>query len=186
MTNLGNAVPDKLFSGKEIIQINSQLNWFVFYTFPRAEKVVYRELVKMNYDVFLPMTKTMSLWKNRQKRWIDQVLFPNYIFVKTRQCELYNITKTSKVVKYIQCAGKPSVISLKEVEGIKKMLCLEQEISVETNFYQGDKVKVVCGPLIGHEGILLKQNGKTRFGIQIKEINQVVLIDIDTKLLEKA
>jgi transcription antitermination factor NusG len=178
--NSENAVPKFYFK-----QTSDRLNWFVFYTFPRAEKVVYRELVNMNYDVFLPMIKTMRVWKNRQKRWIDQVLFPNYIFVKTLQCELYRITKIPKVVTYIQCAGKPSVISLKEVEGIKKILCLEQEISVETMFYKGDKVKIVCGPLIGHEGILIKQNGKTRFGIQLKEINHIILIDIDTKLLKK-
>jgi transcription antitermination factor NusG len=139
----------------------------------------------MNYEVFLPMTRTMRVWKNRQKKWIDQVLFPNYIFVKTRQCELYHITQTPKVVTYIQCAGKPSIIPLNEVEGIKKILCLEQEISVETKFYEGDKVKIVCGPLVGHEGILIKQNGKTRFGIQLKEINHIVLIDIDTRVLEK-
>ena len=168
-----------------MLQSSSELNWYIFYTCPRAEKIVLHELLNRNYEVFLPTTKILRIWKNRQKRWINLVLFPNYIFVKTLQCELYNITKLSKVVTYIQCAGKPSVISLKEVEGIRKMLCLEQEISVESKFYQGNRVRIICGPLIGHEGILIKQKGKTRFGIQLKEINHTVLIDIDVRVLEK-
>jgi transcription antitermination factor NusG len=127
----------------------------------------------------------MKIWKNRQKKWIDQVLFPSYIFVNTWQYELYNITQIPKIVTYIQCAGKPSIIPFKEIEGIKKMITLAEEVSIETSFYQGEKVRIVCGPLVGHEGILVKQNGKTRFGIQLKEINQMVLIDIDIRVLEK-
>jgi len=87
------------------------------------------------------MKKTMRVWKNRQKKWIDQVLFPSYIFVNTYQCELHYITQIPKIVTYIQCAGIPSYISAKEVEGIKKMLCLEQEISVETKYYKGEKLE---------------------------------------------
>ena len=65
------------------------------------------------------------------------------------------------------------------------MLNLDQDIFIETNFSKGEKVRVVCGPLIGHEGILLNQKGKTRFGIQLKEINHTVFIDVCASMLEK-
>ncbi len=178
-------------SSEEVLSIKNkplrliESNWFIFYTFPRAEKVIYKELVKRNYNVFLPVKKTLRVWKNRQKKWIEQVLFPGYIFVNTQQCELYNISKIPKVVNYLHCAGKPSVIPLKEIEGIKKMLSLNQEVKVETSYYEGERVLIVYGPLAGHEGILIKQKGKTRFGIKLKEINHIVLIDICTEFLEK-
>lgn len=76
------------------------------------------------------MTRTLKIWKNRQKRWIDQILFPNYIFVKTTHSGLFNIVKIPKVVTYVKCAGKASILPIKEIEGIKKMLSLEQEIIV--------------------------------------------------------
>jgi transcription antitermination factor NusG len=164
---------------------NRKFSWFVFYTCPRSEKVVFHELINREYNAFLPLTKTLKIWKNRQKKWIDQVLFPGYIFVYTSQCELHYITQIPKIVTYIHCAGKPSVISSNEIEGIRKILDLEQNISVETKFYKGERVKIVCGPLVGHEGILVKQNGKTRFGIQLEKINHIVLIDIDINVLEK-
>jgi transcription antitermination factor NusG len=178
--------PDKVITGNDTTQFNSQLCWYVFYTFPRAEKVVYRELKNMNYDVFLPMKTTTKVWNNRQKKRMDQIIFPNYIFVKTRRSELYSIIKTPKIVSCIHCGGKPSIIPLKEIEGIQIMLDSNHEISVERDFYEGDRVRIVYGPLSGYEGILLKQNGRTRFGIQIKEINHIVLIDINASQLEKA
>jgi transcription antitermination factor NusG len=159
--------------------------WYIFYTYPRAEKIAYQELLKRNYDVFLPMTKVLSIWKNRQKKWIDRVLFPNYIFINTKLNELYDITKVPKIVSYIHCAGKPSIISFQEIEGIKKILGLEQEVIVETSFFEGERVEIVHGPLLGYEGVLIEQKGKTRFGIQLKEINQSIFIDISTSMLKK-
>ena len=160
-------------------------NWFVFYTHPRAEKVVYNELLKRDYNAFLPMIRSLRVWKNRQRKWIDQVLFPGYIFVNAHRCELYDIKKVPKIVTYIHCAGTPSVIPLKEIEGIRKMLALEQDVSVETEFFEGEKVKIVYGPLAGHEGILIRQKGRTRFGIRLKEINHTAYIDICTNVLAK-
>lgn len=166
-------------------QCMCETSWFIFYTSPRAEKVVCQELQKMNYEVFLPMVKTPRVWKNRQKKWVDQVLFPGYIFVNTQERELYTINRVNKVATYIHFAGKPSVVPMTEIEGIRKMLSLDQEVSVEASFKEGENVKIIDGPLVGHIGILVKQKGKTRFGIQLKEINQTVFIDVCSSMLER-
>jgi len=192
------------------------MNWYVFYTCPRTEKVVYKELIYKGYEVFLPTFKTLRYWKNRQKKMIEKVLFPGYIFVYTEPFELYNISRTPKVVNYINFAGKPSVVPQKDIEAIKMnisrtpkvvnyinfagkpsvvpqkdieaikmMLSLPQDVTVETDFYEGDRVKIMYGPLAGYEGILIKQKGKSKFGIQIRDINQTVFIEIKTQVLEK-
>lgn len=77
-------------------QSQFDLKWFVFYTYPRSEKVVYKDLLMRGFNVFLPMTKTLKVWKNRQKKYIEQVLFPGYIFIYTRPSELYFITQIGK------------------------------------------------------------------------------------------
>ena len=163
----------------------SKTNWYVFYTAPRAEKVVQRELSTKGYDVFLPITKTLRVWKNRQKKVVDQVLFPSYIFVNTKESYLYEICQTPRVATFIHCGGKPSKINCKCIEGIKRMLNLDQEIFIEPNFCEGEDVRIISGPLAGYEGILLKQQSKTRFGIQLREINRTVFIDVCKSLVEK-
>lgn len=164
---------------------NNCNNWYVFYTAPRSEKVALKELSDKGYEAFLPITKTLKIWKNRQRKMVDQVLFPSYIFVHTSEQLLYNICQISKISTYIHCGGKPSVIDLECIEGIKKMLNLDLEVSVKTDFSEGENVRIVYGPLAGYEGVLVKQKSKTRFGIQLKQINQTVFIDICTSLIER-
>jgi transcription antitermination factor NusG len=176
--------PDRI-SNRKSPGSNHDSNWYIFYTAPRSEKVVHKELSRMGYEVFLPMTRTLRVWKNRQKKWVDKVLFPSYIFVNTNQEELHIITQVPRVSTYLHCGGKPSVISLEDISGIKIMLDLKQEVSVENSFSDGEVVKILYGPLANYTGVLTHQKGKTRFGIHLKEINQFVSIDICTSILEK-
>jgi len=163
----------------------SKTNWYVFYTAPRAEKIAERELSSKGYEVFLPITKTVRVWNNRQKKIVDQVLFPSYIFVNTEESYLHKICSVPKITTFIHCGGKPSKVNYKCIEGIKQMLNLDQEISIEPNFNEGENVRIVSGPLAGYEGILLKQQSRTKFGIQLKEINQTVFVDVCSSWVEK-
>lgn len=175
----------KPFKQRPQTDVESETHWYVFYTAPRAEKVVQKELSNRGYEVFLPITKTLRFWANRQKKIVDQVLFPSYIFVNTEESCLYKICQIPKVVMVINCGGKPSKINYKCIEGIKSMLNLDQEIFIEPHYIEGETVRIISGPLAGHEGILLKQQSKTRFGIRLKEIKQTVSIDVSWSLVQK-
>jgi transcription antitermination factor NusG len=159
--------------------------WHVFYLRPRAENRVYRILMNLNYEVFWPVIHSIRIWKNRQKKKIRLPLFPNYLFVYTHAHELYSINCLREVVSYVACGGKPSTVSDREVEGIRRMLGLGREITVETKISIGERVRILSGPLKGYEGVLIEQHSKTRFGIQLKAINHTVFIDINQLELEK-
>jgi transcription antitermination factor NusG len=175
----------KPFKERSQLNVGSETHWYVFYTAPRAEKVVQKELSNRGYEVFLPITKTLRFWNNRQKKIVDQVLFPSYIFVNTEESSLYKICQVPKVVMFINCGGKPSKINYKCIEGIRCMLNLDQEVFIEPGFCEGENVRIISGPLAGYEGVLLKQHSKTRFGIQLKEIKQMVSIDVSWSLVQK-
>lgn len=177
------------YSGTDVevnpIQTVSIKNWYVFYTAPRAEKVAQKELSDKGYEVFLPIIKLLRVYKNRNKRLIEQVLFPSYIFVHTEEKYLYKICHIPKITTFIHCGGKPSKISIKCIESIQGIINLHQEIFIEHRFNEGENVRIIHGPLAGYDGILVKQKSKTRFGIVIKEINQTMCIDICTSMVEK-
>lgn len=159
--------------------------WYVFYLRPRAENMVCRILINLNYEVFCPETHALRIWKNRQKRKIKLPLFPNYLFVYTYAHELYSIKRLPHVVTYLTCGGKPSTISEGEIEGIRRILGLGFPVTVESKFSPGERVRIVSGPLKGYEGILVRQQSQTRFGIQLKAINHTIYIDIARFELEK-
>ncbi len=162
----------------------SEKQWHVFYLRPRTEHLVYKTLTKLDYVVFLPVIQSLRIWKNRQKKKIKLPLFPNYLFVYTYAHELYAIKRLPHVVAYLTCGGKPSTISEREIEGIRRILGLGHTITVETIFSNGARVRIVSGPLKGYEGVLVKQHSRTRFGIQLKAINHSVFIDIAQSELE--
>lgn len=165
--------------------LTCQKKWHVFYLRPRTENLVCRTLTNLNYEVFWPVIHSVRIWKNRQKKKIKFPLFPNYLFIYTYAHELYFIKRLPQVVSCITFEGKPATISEKEIEGIRLMLSLGRAIAVETKFHKGEYVRIVSGPLKGHEGLLVKRHSKTRFGIQLKTINYSVLIDITLSELEK-
>jgi transcription antitermination factor NusG len=160
-------------------------SWYIFYTRPKSEKVVYHELRKMNYVVFLPTIKRESVWKNRQKKIIEEVLLPGYIFVQTTINELYKILRIPKIVTYIQCGGKPSVVMHYEIERIRNIIVTEKDISIDSDFSKEEKVKIISGPFSGYEGIIVKKNGKSRFGMLINGINCAISIEISPQFLKK-
>jgi len=164
---------------------NTKLEWFVFYTSPRAEKVVYKELVNKGYEPFLPLQKKLKIWKNRQRKFIDEPLFPSYIFVKIHSFNIYNILKIHGICMCIMFEGKPCCISDKDIEAIRIMIQSEQSISSNNDFKEGEKVFVIRGPLIGYKGILFKQKGKCKFGIQIPGVNLIASIDISIEDIQK-
>ena len=164
---------------------NTNYNWYVFYTYPNAEKVVYRELLRRQYNVFLPMVKALHRWKNRQKKMVAEILFPGYVFVRTTEPETFNIVQIPKIIKCVKSGDRPGIVPDKDIKCIKLMLDLGQDLFVEHGFTGGEQVKVVRGPLSGHKGILVKRKGKNRFGIRLNEIHQSAYIEIRTCMLEK-
>lgn len=163
----------------------TELKWFVFYTGPRVEKAVYKELVSKGYEVFLPLQKKMKIWKNRQCKFIEEPLFPSYIFVRTHSAEVYNIVKTRGVYICIRFEGKSCTVPDKDIEVIRIMIQSEQEISSNNDFRDGEKVLIIQGPLRGYKGVLFKQKGKNKFGIRIQEIDLIAAIDISMEDIQK-
>lgn len=164
---------------------NTVSNWYVFYTRPNSEKVVFNDLQKRKYDVFLPMVKTLNYWNNRQKKIVSKVLFPGYIFVKTIRAGLQAIEQLPGVVYCVRCGDRPAIVPEKDIMCIEQMVSLGQEVYTERDFNMGEHVRVVSGPLTGFEGILVKRRGRSRFCIQLKDIEQCACIDIRAWMLEK-
>lgn len=161
-------------------------SWYVFYTRPRSEKVVFNELVKRQFCVFLPLIKTFRRWKNRQNKLVSRVLFPGYIFVKTSGSEIFNIEQIPNIVYCVRFGQRPAVVPERDIECIEQMLALDQEVYTGHDFDEGEHVRVVRGPLAGYEGLLITHRGKHRFCIQLKDIRQCACIDIHASMLEKA
>jgi transcription antitermination factor NusG len=159
------------------------LEWFIFYTYPKSEKVIKKELEKFNYQIYLPLQKVQRQWKDRKKT-IEVPLFSNYIFVRTLRENIYHILDFPKIVKYVAFEGKPATLKERDLDFINTACSYNLNISV-SNLKKGEKIRIKSGVLKGYEGILIEHDGRKRFGLQLKEMNQIAFIDLNNTRFER-
>lgn len=167
---------------KEDVSESSILNWYIFYTKSRAEKIALQSFETQNFDVCLPVIRTWKTWKNRQKKLISSPLFPYYIFIKTSQCRFPLILEEDKIVCYVRSENRPATMKEEDINTIKEMASYFTTLTVSPDIRIGHPVRVMKGALAGCEGIA-EMRGKSRFGINIQAFNRFVSVEIEEKNL---
>jgi transcription antitermination factor NusG len=157
--------------------------WLVAYTKPKHEKLVKDELLKNNFETYLPLLKERRKWSDR-KKWIEFPLFRSYIFIKTDPKNSLYLLKINGIVKIIQFGRKVASVRDKDLETIKKMITGGYKPRNENYFLKGNPVLVEDGPLKGLVGEVLEIENQNRLVIRIDAIQQSVSIKIEQGFLK--
>lgn len=163
-------------------------HWFVFYTKSRHEKKVKELLLRSGFEVFLPMHKVMRQWSDRKKR-VEVPLFNSYIFVRTFEHEIVRVLQIPGVSANIRHNGKPAILRLAEYDLIQRFI--SSGLFLETSpllpqIENGDRVKVLDGPLAGVYGIMSGTANDQKLSIILEGLNQVVQVEISVHLIKRA
>ncbi len=157
------------------------MHWYAVYTQPRHENKVYDRLLKKKIETFLPLIERWSRRKDRRKR-INLPLFPGYLFVHSKMDAHAHleILKTDSVVRILGNDGKPIPIPDEQIFPIQALIKNGMAITPLPYLKEGVRVRVVNGPLIGIEGILLKTRPqKHRLVISVDLLKESVSVEID-------
>jgi transcription elongation factor/antiterminator RfaH len=164
--------------------ITHDLNWYAIRAVPRHEKRVRDRLETRQVECFLPTMKSHNRWKNGQRPEIEVPLFPTYLFVRTTLQQRLTVLGTEGVNCFVGAAGTPWPIADQEIEILQSALprinCRPHHALTE-----GDKVKIIAGPLAGLSGIVLRDSGQFRVVLTVSVIMQGVSVEIDTSHLER-
>jgi transcription antitermination factor NusG len=160
------------------------LEWYIYYTYPKSERIIKKEFDTSNFEVFLPLHKVQRQWSDRVKI-LEVPLFPNYIFIRSRKNDIYSIIKHPRIVKYVAFEGRPARIKDEEIFLIQKLLSTGNNIKIDSSITVGDKVKIKMGPLQGFTGVLVEKKGSKRFGIKLSEFNNIISIEVELGDLER-
>jgi len=128
-------------------------SWFVFYTYPKAEKRVSAQLVKAGYNTYLPLQEEVRQWHDRKKR-LQLPIFPNYVFVKTDLYKIYEVLKFPRVVRCIKFNDKPTRVREDEIDLIRRIERNCTNIVLSNKLEKGQKVIIQGGPLNGLQGVI--------------------------------
>ena len=97
------------------------------------------------------------------------------------------ILKTESVVRILRNEGRPATIPDEQIDAIKAVM--KSGISPTPHPYlkEGMRVRVVNGPLIGIEGILLKTKpNKHRLVISVDLLQESICVEMDDLSVEPA
>jgi transcription antitermination factor NusG len=154
------------------------LNWFAVYTNPRAEKKAYAELLEKGIDAYLPLQRTLRQWSDR-KKWIEEPLFRSYIFVKIPENLHFDVLNTTGIVRFVTFEGKAVPIPPQQIEAVRFFLSSDDPLPENIEqYFPGQSVEVIKGPLKGLTGELIGITGKQKVRIEITAIGQSILVTI--------
>lgn len=141
---------------------NLKKNWLVIYVRPRWEKKVDRLLQEQGIETFCPLKTTENQWADRKKK-VSVPLFNGYVFVKIDDRDLSKVRYTLGVVNYIYFMGKPAVIRQTEIEQLKEIVKMYNDLEVVSlsELAVGDRVRIRSGLFYNQEGKVIKVQGKT-------------------------
>lgn len=148
---------------KEAKTASNDARWYIVHTYSGHEEKVARTLKQRVetmgfattiFDVLVPTRNTIKVSQGK-KETVKEHIFPGYVLIRmilTDESWLL-VRTTPGVTAFIGAGNKPTPISQKEVEAIKKFSELEEPL-YKTSFSMGEAVKIVDGPFADFLGTI--------------------------------
>lgn len=179
------------------------MNWFVLRVASNKEDSVRETLLRKikieGFDhlvnrILVPTEKEKTIKGGKQKI-LEKKLYPGYVFVEMKleddgripQDVFFLIKETTGVGDFIGTAGRPSPMSMPEIE---KMLMAskpaEEQPQVKMEFQKGDHIRIKEGPFQSMEGSvdeLLPDQGKVRVIVTI--FGRATPLELEYWLIER-
>lgn len=152
--------------------------WYALYTRPRWEKKVNSLLLHKGVESYCPLNKVRRRWSDRIKL-IEEPLFKSYVFVKIGEDDRTAVRMTDGVINFVYWDGKPAIIKEKEIQTIKRFLDEHENVElIKMDLKPDQRVRVVAGPLMDHEGKVLEIKNKVA-RVAIDSLGYLLVADID-------
>ena len=164
--------------------LNDRHQWVALYTNSRAEKRTAQTLQTSGYEVYLPLQRTRRQWSDRW-RSIEVPLINSYVFAKIRARDVAPIRATAGVVTIVSWHGKPAIIPEREINTIKRLMEAEAEVHIKNNsqLKRGAMVRIVEGPFINMEGMLISDCEEGNFCVSISGLDFALVTTIEESIL---
>jgi transcriptional antiterminator RfaH len=158
-----------------------QGTWWVAHTKSRNEKALAWQMQKRNISYFLPLTEKVYRKSRRVFRSMLP-LFSGYVFFCGDEPDRLEVLKTNRVAGLLEVKDQQHLIS--ELLPIEKALTSGINLAPYAYIKAGQRCKVIAGPLIGTEGLVVSEQSKTRLVLQVDILGKATCLEIDASLLE--
>ena len=142
-------------------------------------------LLNKGVESYCPLNRVRRKWSDRIKT-IEEPLFKSYVFVKISEESRSDVRMTDGVINFVYWNGKPALIKEKEIQTIKRFLDEHDNVElVKMEPRKDERVRVLSGPLMDHEGKVLEVKNKM-VRVAIDSLGYILIADIDRGKLMSA
>lgn len=153
-------------------------HWYAVYTSANHEKRVAEQLAGKEVEHLLPLYEAVRQWKDRRVR-LQVPLFPGYVFVRVALSEKLKILQMRGVARLVGFGDKPVSLPENEIESLRRGLQGALKMEPHPYLNEGQRVRIIRGPLTGLDGILLRKKGNLRLVLSIDLIMRSVVLDVE-------
>ncbi len=136
-------------------------HWHLIYTKPHQEKVAFDNLVRQNYQCYLPLIIKEKILRGK-KILGKEPMFPRYLFVRLSHDGQQNWSpiRSSKGVSHlVNFGGLAASLDDETMDNLQQKIDKALVLKV---FSTGDKVEILKGPFRGMEAIFNAYKGEER------------------------
>jgi len=155
--------------------------WMAFYTKPRQEKSLARELLHCRIPFYLPLVKKTSLSQGRRRTSLVP-LFGGYVFLFGSEEERVRSLATNRLSRVLEVDQPEQLVF--DLRQFRRLIAAGAPLTVESRLMPGRRVRVRQGPFAGVEGVVLKRRGETRLLVAINFLQQGASVEIDDFAVE--
>ncbi|MFC2084351.1 UpxY family transcription antiterminator [Bacteroidota bacterium] len=160
-------------------------NWYALYTKSRHEFIAEKQIENEGITCYLPTTTQIRKWSDRKKK-ITEPLFKGYLFVYATEKERILAVQITSIIKTIFFNGKPATIPPNQIESLKKMLEITNDVEVLEKLVEGNRIKVIEGPFKGVEGVVFTiSKNQNMLAITVEMLNRSVVVNLPVESVIK-
>lgn len=155
--------------------------WWVAHTRSRNEKALAWQLQRKDIQYFLPLTPKVSRGKGRTVRSLLP-LFTGYLFFCGDEHQRVEVLQTNRVANLIEVPDQKKLVT--DLFPIERVVREGGTLSPHPYIREGQKCRVIAGPLMGVEGIVISAANQMRLVLQVDILGQATSVEIDSDLIE--
>jgi len=153
--------------------------WYLIYTKPKHEKKVFQQLRESRIDSYLPTKKTLRSWRDRRK-FVDEPLFPSYVFVYLNCMQSYYAgIDTEGALYYVRNGKEVARVSDAVVSNIRLLQDKGEALEVSHERFQpGRRMVIRNGPLTGLDCEVVRCDNKSKLLVRVELLQRGLLLSI--------
>lgn len=161
--------PEHLFAERDTIN-ETQGQWWVLRTKPRAEKMVARKCLAMDISFFLPLYQP----KDGNAHF---PLFPGYLFLIGDHDARIRALSTKQIAQCLPVVDQAELAA--DLSRVHDLMTSEDEVIPETKLIPGAKIEITMGAFEGMTGTLIRRGSSLRILVEVRLLRQGVSVELD-------